>query len=112
MGKHFDEASVFPIIAEGIEILCDMTGEAWADRDLIVEFLMQYDDQAALIKAPSLHWSDRRLYQNMVDWWSACFTATSTEAIQPYLNAFEQRSVPAPMPGNRARTLRAYRPKR
>lgn len=111
MGDHFDEATVFPIIAEAIDTLCRQSGNEWADRDLIVECLLAYDDKQAMIKAPSQHWGERRLYENMVDWWSACFTSKDKEAIAPYLDRFRQERVPCPIPGNRSRTLLAYKPK-
>ena len=112
MGDHFDESTVFPIIAEAIETLCNDAQHEWADRDLIVECLLAYDDEQAMMKAPSLHWNDRRLYENMVDWWSACFTSKDKEAIAPYLDRFQQGRVACPLPGNPSRTLLAYRPKR
>ncbi len=110
MGDHFDETTVFPIIAEAIETLCALPGREWADRDLIVDCLLAYDDKRALLKAPSEHWTDRRLYENMVDWWSACFTSTHSNKA-PYLDRFEPQRVPRPLPGNRTRTLLAYKPK-
>lgn len=113
MGDHFDQDTVFPIIAEGIEKLCATADDpdTWADRDLIVEYLLAYDDKAALIKAPSNCWKDRGLYENMVDWWSARFTAKDTDEIMTYLDRFGQQRVSAPRPGNRRRTLLAYQPK-
>jgi hypothetical protein len=87
MGKHFEQEDFFPVIAEGIGLLCETADEpdAYASHDLIVEYLMACDDSAALLKNASRHLNERGLCDNAVRWWSQKFTRKDSEKIIPYL---------------------------
>ena len=90
-------------------MICEVGGVDCADRDQIVFYLDDVDDGRRLIKAESAHWGDRQLYENMVDWWSACWTSRA-DTIIPYLSRFEQLRVHRPTDANQRREIWAYRP--
>ena len=109
MGEHFDEDVVFPLVAQAIIDICEHGDVEWADRDQVVVYLENIDDKTRLIKAGSTHWSDHRIYENMVDWWSACWTSRA-DTIIPYVSRFEQLRVHRPTDANQRREIWAYRP--
>lgn len=110
MGEHFDEDTVFPFIAQAIDDICALDEADYADRDQIVTYLTAIDEKKGLIKDGSAHWSDDQLYENMVDWWSACWTSQA-QKILPYVARYEQLRVQSSTEKNRRREIWAYRPR-
>lgn len=113
MSKHFEREDFFPVIPEGIGLLCETADapDAYAYHDLIVEHLMAHDDTPALLKSPSRYLNERGLCDNTVRWWSQKFTRKNSEKIIPYLEAFDRPRIRVPRPGNPARTHWGCRPK-
>ncbi len=76
-GIENSSARVLPV-----DTVC-LSRNEWADRDLILECLLAYGDKQAMIRASNEHWGERCLYENMVDWWSACCTSKTRRLSPP-----------------------------